>query len=223
MDLLHVSWCLLRLLAISYCLSQYHRLAACLSLSPMVAVGLSLSLPVPSSCCRTFTVFSSSMELLYVPHCLQVLLSVSHYFSDPMELLHVSHCLSFLLASSNSLHGFFFISLTVSHVFCLSLTVLLVSWSCYLSLIVAGCLSLSLSFCPNAMELLHVSHCLFQFHGVATCLLHSLMFCGCPSMSVSSYVVVVCLSLSFIVADCLSLSLPVPWSYCMSFTACLPW
>ena len=58
------------------------------------------------------TVYSTTMEFLYICHCLLWLLTVSHFISHclpclitvyhclsgSMELLHVSHCLSLFLA-----------------------------------------------------------------------------------------------------------------------------
>ena len=130
MELQHVSLYLLLLLVDSHYVSQCQGVAACISLSPIVADCFSLSLPVPWSCCMSLTVFYgywmsltvcltiwSSYISLTVSHCYWLSLTVS------MELLHVSHCLPWLLA-----------------VF----SVPPVPWSCYISLIVCGFLSLTL-------------------------------------------------------------------------------
>ena len=81
-------------------------------------------------------------------------------------------------------------SLSVFHGCLLSLTVSPVPWSCYMSLIFAGCLSLSypvplyccmsLTLFSCSMELLHVYHChlwflavsqyFYQYHGGAASL-----------------------------------------------------
>ena len=114
--------------------------------------------------------------------------------------------------------------LTVFYGCWLSITVSLVLWSCWLCLTVlcvTGCLSQSLlvpwSCCKSltvsilflalshslfgSMELLHVSHCLFRFHGVAACLSLSPIVAVCLS---EFHGVAACLSLSLMVAVCLS-------------------
>ena len=81
--------------------------ATCLSLSFILPGILSLflqshvvcmSLTASYSCWLSLNVSSSSMELLYVCHCLSWLLVVS---SSALELLHVSHCLLWLLGVSH--------------------------------------------------------------------------------------------------------------------------
>ena len=99
---------------------------------------------------------------------------------------------------------------------------LTVSYSCWLSLTVS----------TIAMDLLHVSHCLFQFHGVAACRSLSPIVAGCLSLPLPSHGVAKCLSLLLAVscclsqlhgvAACLSPSLLVTWSFCMSLTVSYP-
>ena len=71
-----------------------------------------------------------------------------------------------------------------------------------MSPIVAGCLYVSL--------LVPVSHCLFQFQGVAACLYLSLIAAECLSLSLQSNRVATFLSLYPTIVCCLSLSL---WSH----------
>ena len=183
------------------------------------------------------------MEWLQVSLCLPCLLAVSYCLSGPMELLHVSHCYSLLLAYSHCpsqchevaaslskllivvgfLSLFFtvpwswYMSLTLSHDSCLSLTVSpsakeLLHYSHYLPWFQA------IPYCLcRPMELLHVSHslpwllavshCLSQFLRFAACHLLSLI-CACYlSLSLRSHVVSICLSMSPMVAFSFLLSL----------------
>ena len=153
--------------------------------------------------------------------------------------LTVSHgcvCLSLSLSSG-------YISLTVSHGCWLSLTVSLVPWSFYKSLIAAGCLSLSLpvqwSCCmfltvsSSSIELLHVSHSLLLLPAVP----HCVPWCCCMLHTVSSSSMefpYVSLSLSPIVAGSLSiylrshrvstcLSLSPMVAVCLSLSLPMPW
>ena len=169
MDLLHVSHCLQCLLAVSRCTS-----------GPMEMLYVSHSLLLVLAVCHCL---SSPTELLYVSHFLLLLLAVSYRLSYRHG---VDTCLSLSLGSygvaacisvSLLFNGCLSMSpwsccmsLTVFNGCWHSFTVSPVSCSCYMSLIVAGCLSqsplvpwsccMSLTVSSSLNDLLHVSHCL---------------------------------------------------------------
>ena len=214
------------------CLSlslKSHTLAACLSLSVLVAAYLSLSLSVQLSRCMSLTVSIGGWLSITFPPSAIVLLHVSHCSYGCWQSLTVS-----LVPWS------FCMSLTVSYCNWMSL---IVSPTAIEFLNVSHCplwlLAVS-HFLFGPMEFLHIFHGLFHFHLVAACLSLSPMVSGCLilslqshaisaclslfpivagllSLSIWSHGVAPCLSMSPIVTDILSLSLPVPWSFCISF------
>ena len=144
-DFLHVYHFFLWLLAVSNSQFQRHGVAVCLPLSPIVSGCLSLSFPVRRSCCMFLT----------VSQCCWLSLTI---LSGPMELLNFSHCQLLCLAHSHSFSQLYGVAAFLT-----------------LSLMVSGCLSLSLlSHGVSAF-----SHSLFKFNGVAACLSLSLMHAGC--------------------------------------------
>ena len=59
-----------------------------------------MSVTISFNCWLYLTVSPTATELLYVTHCLLLLLAVSHGLCSFIELLHVSHYLPWLLTVS---------------------------------------------------------------------------------------------------------------------------
>ena len=81
-----------------------------------------------------------------------------------------------------------------------------------------GCL-LSLTVSPSALDLLYFSFSLIWYLAVSHCLSSPMELLHVSHRLFQFYEVAACHSLSLIVAGCLSLSLLVPWSYRVSVTA----
>ena len=113
----------------------------------------------------------------------------------------------------------FYMSVTVSHGCWPSLTVFQVPYSCYMSLIVAGCLSLSLPVVWSCIMSFTVSYgCWLSLTVSSIPWSHyvSLTVSHCVSLPLTVSLVLFSCYMCLIFAGCLSLSHPVPWYYCMS-------
>ena len=156
-----------------------------------------------------------SLTVSQVPLCFCMSITVSYLIAGCLLHSVWSHGVSAFLSLSPMIAGFLSLSLpvpcsscmffTLSYRCWIPFTVSLISWSCYISVIVASCLSLSAWSCNMCLTVSHSCWLSLQSHGVATCLSLLLSVSHCP-FHYHGFVA------------CLSLTLPVPWSCCKSFT-----